>query len=319
MEEKLIRRIQDEYGFKFVNNFKLVSDYTSKVYCFDTDVGRKIIKVYRDNLLDKQLISNIYLFIQQLNFAGLNVSLPIKNKSGNNFLELENTFAEIFDYLKKDEFDILDLSDFGRLISKLHILGVNNELLKQIKVLGGERNKKHFLASLNEELYINQEFFSIFFDVNEISSIFDSCINLLDQEMIGSIVIHGDLRIKNFLVCDRKIFLIDFEHMSFGPRCFDISWFLSSLSAHTLLSEETLFSFFIGYMTNSDLSILEFEKIPDFMILFQFYRVLSAFLNNSNDFNDIVGDFNFMLAERKELKKWFSIVVFERIKNEVKK
>lgn len=70
-------------------------------------------------------------------------------------------------------------------------------------------------------------------------------------------LLHGDLRLDNFLFTEKETFVIDWPNASFGPLVFDLAFLFSSLEALGLGRTEEFFSLYTGAkILDSDKAIM---------------------------------------------------------------
>lgn len=267
---------------KYFDNFsslnEIKSGHTNKSFIFKSapiksgsDEKKYIIRQYAKDQKTPRSLQSINFEINLINlFQSYDIPTPypVKNKSGEFVVQIENYFFSVFEYIDGEKvygkLKPIHFEQVGQTMAKIHQITREQNLKTDIIWPEGNFwNHVFKIVQINKNLLSQKDF--------QLAENLKSHIQNLKS--LPECLIHGDFHFGNLLFKDDELVgLLDFDHYRMGHFIDDITRSFVAEMAHTgkndyHLTKEFLISFCQGYYLNRKPEITEFEKIPIYIHL----------------------------------------------------
>lgn len=246
----VIQLVETALGVRASNLCRPLTSYINRVYDVQLDDGSWVVpKFYRPGRWDRAALQDEQDFLTDLAAAELPVIAPLRAPGGRTLHEHNGLYFSI--YPKKggrpvDEFNDEQWKEFGRLIGRVHNVGMTHRPRNRITIHPRKSTQDNLRAILALEFpheSLKREYTQIATELlNHITPLFDG---------VPTHRIHGDCHAANILQRPgESMFLIDFDDMALGPSVQDL-WMI--LPAHLRESRRELDLILEGYETFREL------------------------------------------------------------------
>ncbi len=232
ISSEAIQKICSEYGIgNYISLDKINQGVLNDNYLLETSMGKYFIKSVREKAKDR--IDNIYSVESFMKEKDIPAIVMMKTKSGNIFLEDENSVYTVYPFLEADtslKYSKSEYSTVGEMLGKIHVAG-GGDITGITDVKKFKRQNDEVIL---ERLEGHKDFIEGKSSLDETDKQFLEYIDfklkiypkIKKTELQSDTLIHGDYHRGNLLF-DKKtreiIGVCDWEKTEFAPRSYELS------------------------------------------------------------------------------------------------
>jgi len=290
--QEIIHDVSDSWGFDLIN-FQLLQHKGDRfVYEIETIESKFVVKISSRNKTKESLEKDLHVYTWLDGKDFLYIPRIIQNKNGVSFIENEERFVYVMEYIsnKKPLASDVAWSQIGDITAKLHNLqnypySSRFSLIPKLTWIKDQFEQSDFLFNLTHRI-----------------------INKLDTTNFFKALIHTDIGLHNILTRDDTFVFIDWDDAGLGYRIFDIAYPLCAylLNKNNNLNKDNARSFYLAYNKKviRKLSEDEISSLFEISVLFQIIYASYGNLNkNEKNIKEIINNEE---SIRKDLASIFS-------------
>lgn len=219
----MVMEATEAAGFEPTGEFSQLNSYENRVFDVKLEDGRRVIaKFYRPGRWSRDSLLEEHEFLQDLQAEGIPAVAPLLLSGGSSLILHEGLWTAFFPKVLgrlPDEFVGDDLQKVGRLLAKVHNVGVRKKARHRPVMDSSYHGGWPTLERLEE--WVAPEVADRYFAAAEI--ILQEIDEVIDPRQFHRI--HGDCHRGNLLHNGQEFFLIDFDDFVTGPVIQDF-WML---------------------------------------------------------------------------------------------
>jgi len=118
--------LKENFGFEQILNLKKVHDGFTSGHSFDSEQGKKFVKLYpariQESSLNREFYHNLFSIKESFYENSVPIYMPIRNIHGKIFFVADEKFAELYDFIdyKTPEVNEDNAAQIAEILSKIH-------------------------------------------------------------------------------------------------------------------------------------------------------------------------------------------------------
>ena len=267
-EAERISAVEEEYGLQHVR-FQLITATMRDVYVVTSDVGLRILMIYRHGARTRDEIDAEWQFVDFLDRSGISVAPAVRRRNGEytvSFHAPEGVRCGVLTIYAEGEHlrrrpSAQAVRWYGSAIARIHVLSDSMPISLHRPANDVSTIVRESIAAFGAVVTDRPDDLAY---LQTCGSILCRKAEELPQEPPSYGMIHGDAIRANALVSDEgQVTIIDFDLCGPGWRAYDVASYLYTVR-HTPEEAEFESAFLDGYSTVRPLSSSDERKLPVF-------------------------------------------------------